>query len=110
MTKEKMMKLLKAYNDFTAYEYGNDALTLSQLLSDNGVVPVAFTTDETESHELQVSYDLYNECYLEYIDGELIFKDDIPLDGFIKDLRNASFDDFVRDIMYECAERYRRKA
>lgn len=97
-----LLEILEAYNEFTACEYEDEPITLEELSNFNGIIPIAHTMDDTGTHPVQVSYDLENECYLKYIDEELIERDEATAKTFIDDLYFMSFDDFVSDLLSKC--------
>lgn len=92
-------KILEAYNEYSFKEFGSETLeTLPSVLS------LAYTTTESEKHEVQVNYNVDLEQYEEYIDMELKHVNKCPLEAFLIDIEIGSFDGFVSDILSEAEE------
>ena len=62
----KYQKLLDTYNLYRSREFEeDDTFTLDDLVNSNGILGVLYT-DYEGYYDIQLNYDVYNECYLYY--------------------------------------------
>lgn len=98
--KTKLLEVLRAYElrEFEETHYN----TVEEIPT---VISLAYTTTESEEHEVQVNFDTEKLEWQEYIDDELkiVSKRD-SLEDFIKELSYASFDEIVSDILWMAQE------
>lgn len=102
MDKEKEQRLLEALNEY----YNNEGFDSIDKIPLDGIIHLAYTTydfDDDYEHDIEVKFDLNELCYLDYIDSEMVLKEDVDsIEQFIDDL-NASFDDMI----YNCLKKGR---
>ena len=104
MTNTKYQKLLDAYNLYLSREFEeDDTFTLDDLANSNGILGVLYTDYEGYS-DIQLNYDVYNECYLYYY-GEnaakcdptcLIYTEKVPLEVVAEDLSIGDYNCFYQ--------------
>lgn len=86
-------EILKAYQEYCYYEFDDNETKEMQK-----VYGVAFTTlGDNEEYAIQLDYNTEKQEYLYYVDCELKKTESIPLKTFLEDLKNATFEDFIRD-------------
>ena len=102
MDKEQEQRLLEALNEFRRDEYWDSI----DAIPEDGIIPIGYTTydlDDDCEHDIEIEFDLNELCYLNYIDNEMVLKEDVDsIEQFIEDL-NASFDDMI----YNCLKKGR---
>lgn len=102
MTKEQEQRLLEALNEY----YNNEGWDSKDSIPEDGIIPLGYTTydfDDDCEHDIEIEFNLNELCYLNYIDSEMVLKEDVDLiEQLIEDL-NASFDDMI----YNCLKKGR---
>lgn len=102
MDKEQEQRLLEALNEY----YNNEGRDSKNSIPEDGIIPIGYTTynfDDDCEHDIEIEFDLNELCYLNYIDSEMVLKEDVDsIEQFIEDL-NASFDDMI----YNCLKKGR---
>ena len=95
-----LIDLIEDYNAFIDVEYEYKPYTIEefkQMINENeGLLYIAYTEDE-DATPMQCVYDFKTCEYITLYGGEEKERIKTSLDDFIYDLRNASFDDFIRD-------------
>ena len=102
MTKDQEARLIEALNEY----YNNEGWDSKDSIPEDGLIPLGYTTydfDDDYEHDIEIKFDLNELCYLNYIDSEMVLKEDVDsIEQFIDDL-NASFDDMI----YNCLKKGR---
>lgn len=102
MDKEQEQWLIESLNEYYRIE-GWDSI---DKLPEDGIINLAYTTydfDDDCEHDIEVKFDLNELCYLNYIDSDMVLKENVDsIEQFIDDL-NASFDDMI----YNCLKKGR---
>ena len=67
---------LTLWAEYSAREYNSDLATAykeycEEAAENGGLIGIAYTTDETETHEIQVYFDVYTPAYITEIDGDI---------------------------------------
>lgn len=103
-----MKKLIDAVNEYIDREYGEDSEIKE--VPEDGIIPIAYTTydfDDGIEHEIQVSFDVNNLKYLNYIDDELVLEEPrITVDEFIDEITSCDFNDIIRNCVHKGYELY----
>lgn len=98
-----MEKLINAVNEYIDREYGEDSEITE--IPKTGIIPIAYTTydfDDGEEHEIQVSFDVNNLKYLNYIDDELVLEEPRDsIDEFIEEISVCDFNDIIRNCIHK---------
>lgn len=87
-------KAIKAYNEFTAEEYGNEPTKEENF---KGTIGVLYSTFDAKGYEyeidIEVSYNLDAEEYIVEVgvDTPQIFAKKTPLEAFIEDMEDCDF-------------------
>ncbi len=103
---ETKQRLLYALQNFFEREYDQEIQSLDEFLS---IIPIAYTTTENETLEVQVNFNLKKLQWEEFIGDELVYVHERnSLEEFINEIENATFDEIVSDILYEANERERK--
>lgn len=93
---EKVTELMKAYNSYTSWNFGNEPISFDELkdkLDEDGFLSLAIS--ERREHEVQTFYDFNGERLVYYADGEAIDSEPFALDDFIYWIEDADCDDDV---------------
>lgn len=100
----KYQKLLDTYNLYRSREFEeDDTFTLDDLVNSNGILGVLYT-DYEGYYDIQLNYDVYNECYLYYY-GEnaakcdptcLIYTEKVPLEVVAEDFYFGDYNCFYQ--------------
>ncbi len=89
------LRLLKSYNAFGKREYEDGWDTINSLPND-GILDVAYTEDDTESHALEVKYNYKTNKYLYIVDSNVVKETKASVEEFITDLGLNDFSDIIR--------------
>lgn len=76
MDKEQEQRLLEALNEY----YNNEGWDSKDSIPEDGIIPIGYTTydfDDDCEHDIEVKFDLNELCYLNYIDSEMVLKEDV---------------------------------
>ena len=102
MTREQEQRLLEALNEY----YNNEGWDSKDSIPEDGIIPIGYTTydfDDDCEHNIEIEFNLNELCYLNYIDSEMVLKEDVDsIEQLIEDL-NASFDNMI----YNCLKKGR---
>lgn len=97
----QLRELNEAFAGFCAREYEQQA---AEITSESEIIAIAYTTSEVEELDVEVQYDLINNCYLNCYDGEVVSTQPMSIDALIEDFNYASFDEMVSDALYYAYE------
>lgn len=93
-----MKKLLEVLQNYQMREF--EEIYYNTVEEIPSVINLAYTTTESEKHEVQVDFDTEKLEWQEYIDNELKSTTKVDsLEDFIEDLRRCTFEDIVSDIL-----------
>ncbi len=102
-------KALKAYNEFTAEEYGNEPTTKDKFKGTIGVLYSTFDADNYDYEiEIQVSYNLDTEEYIVEVHTDTVqtFTEKTALETFIEDMEGTDFQCLYEYFVDKARERY----
>ena len=106
---EAYAELMTGIKEYYIKEYNDDREVIEP--QDNEI-PLAYTTysfDEGQSceHEIQVSFDIKEWCYNNYIDDELVLVEPRAwADNVGEEIAMCSFEDIIRSAVFKGAELY----
>lgn len=92
-------KILEAVNNFYEREYYSCVDLEAAIKSD--VIALAYTTGDN-GEDINVLYDIKNECYINMVDGKITSKSPCSINAFIYDMNVCDFNMIISDAINDC--------